>query len=101
MRLHHSGYLYTMALNIKDPATERLAAELAELTQDTKTGAIRSALEDRLARVLAARAAADRRQRLQHFLVDEVWPQIPVEIRGHALTKQQREEILGIGAEGV
>ncbi|WP_026876053.1 type II toxin-antitoxin system VapB family antitoxin [Jiangella gansuensis] len=90
-----------MALNIKDPTTERLAAELAALTQDTKTGAIRSALEDRLARVLAARVAADRRQRLQRFLVDEVWPQIPVEIRGHAPTKQQREEILGIGAEGV
>ena len=90
-----------MALNIKDPTAERLAAELAALTNDTKTGAIRSALEERLARVLAARAAAGRRERLQRFLVDEVWPQIPVEVRGQAPTKAEREEILGIGAEGV
>ncbi|TDE08597.1 type II toxin-antitoxin system VapB family antitoxin [Jiangella asiatica] len=89
-----------MALNIKDPMTERLAAELAELTQDTKTGAIRSALEERLERVVAAQAAAGRRQRLERFLVDEVWPQVPVEFRGHAPSKDEREEILGIGAEG-
>lgn len=62
---------------------------------------IRSALEERLARVVAARASADRRERLQRFLVDEVWPQVSVELRGHALGKAEREEILGIGAEGV
>ncbi|MBB5789025.1 type II toxin-antitoxin system VapB family antitoxin [Jiangella mangrovi] len=90
-----------MALNIKDPTTERLAAELAALTNDTKTGAVRSALEERLERVLASRAAAGRRERLQRFLVDEVWPQVSVEVRGHPLTKAEREEILGIGAEGV
>ena len=33
-----------MALNIKDPETERLAAEVAALTGQTKTGAIRYAL---------------------------------------------------------
>ena len=33
-----------MALNIKDPETERLAAEVAALTGTTKTGAVRYAL---------------------------------------------------------
>lgn len=33
-----------MALNIKDPETERLAAEVAAITGQTKTGAVRYAL---------------------------------------------------------
>lgn len=90
-----------MALNIKDPTTERLAAELAVLTDDTKTGAIRSALEERLRRVSAESEYARRRDRLRRFLVDEAWPQVPVEIRGQQLTKEEREKILGIGPEGV
>ena len=36
-----------MALNIKDPETERLAAEVAALTGTTKTGAVRYALRHR------------------------------------------------------
>ncbi|MGV9366949.1 type II toxin-antitoxin system VapB family antitoxin [Amycolatopsis sp. NPDC003731] len=42
-------------MNIKDPETERLAAEVAELTGDTKAGAVRAALGE-----LKARLAADR-----------------------------------------
>jgi hypothetical protein len=38
-----------MALNIKDPETERLAAELATWLSTTKTGAIRDAHRTRLA----------------------------------------------------
>ena len=39
-----------MSLNIKNEETCRLAAELAELTGETKTGAITAALRERLAR---------------------------------------------------
>ena len=39
-----------MSLNIKNEETCRLAAELAELTGETKTGAITLALRERLAR---------------------------------------------------
>lgn len=94
-------YLYTMALNIKDPTTERLAAELAAITNDTKTGVIRNALEEQLDRLSAAAERDGRRDRLRRFLVDEAWPQVPVEVRGQKLTKKEREEILGIGPEGV
>ena len=39
-----------MSLNIKNEETCRLAAELAELTGETKTGAITVALRERLGR---------------------------------------------------
>lgn len=43
-----------MSLNIRNPEAERLAAELAELTGETKTEAVRKALEDRLAKLRRA-----------------------------------------------
>lgn len=94
-------YHYTMALNIKDPATERLAAEVAELTSDTKTGAIRSALEEQLRRLNDQAAQRAHSERVCRFFVDEAWPQIPADVLGTTITKEQREEILGYGAEGV
>lgn len=90
-----------MALNIKDPTTERLATQLAEMTCDTKTGAIRTALEERLHRLAEQAGRRSRADRLHRFLIDEVWPQIPVEVRSTTTTKEQREEILDIGADGV
>jgi antitoxin VapB len=46
-----------MALNIKDPETDRLARELAELSGLPITTAVREALEERLA-ILRARSRA-------------------------------------------
>ncbi|HEX6154361.1 MAG TPA: type II toxin-antitoxin system VapB family antitoxin [Solirubrobacterales bacterium] len=40
-----------MAWNIEDPETEKLAAEVAELTGKTKTGAVREALQEKKRRV--------------------------------------------------
>ncbi len=39
-----------MPLNIKDPETDRLARQLAGLTDETITEAVRTALRDRLER---------------------------------------------------
>ena len=44
-----------MALNIKDPATDRLARRVAELTGESITDATRTALEERLQRLLRTR----------------------------------------------
>ena len=44
-----------MALNIRNPEAEALAAELARLTGETKTEAVTKAVRDRLARVKRAR----------------------------------------------
>lgn len=53
-----------MALNIRNPETERLAEELAKLTGETKTAAVTRALQDRLTRL--------RRERSQLSLADEL-----------------------------
>jgi antitoxin VapB len=46
-----------MALSIRDPETDRMARELAKLTGVTMTEAIRTALQERLARERARRHA--------------------------------------------
>ena len=53
-----------MALNIRNPETERLANALAKLTGETKTQAITQALRDRLERI--------RRQQSERRLADEL-----------------------------
>jgi hypothetical protein len=40
-----------MALNIKDTEAGKLAAEIAEMTGDTKTGAVREALREKKRRL--------------------------------------------------
>ena len=88
-----------MALNIKDPETERLATELAALTGETKTRAVRVALEERTQRLGRRESAGERMLRV---LEEEIWPRIPAELRGRPpLTKPEREAILGYGPDGV
>jgi antitoxin VapB len=89
-----------MALNIKDPETERLAAELAAMTGESKTGAIRRALQERRERLAFQLAPRERRQELLQFLETEVWPVIPPELLGKRLTRLEEEEILGYGPTG-
>jgi antitoxin VapB len=89
-----------VALNIKDPETERLAAEVAQLAGESKTAAVRTALRERRQRLRRRETAQDRRARLQRVLEDEIWPLIPPDVLGVPITKAQREEILGYGPEG-
>lgn len=49
-----------MALSIKDPEADRLVRELAAETGESITEAARKAFEERLRRVRARRAAAER-----------------------------------------
>jgi antitoxin VapB len=44
-----------MALNLRNPEVEKLAAELSRLTGETKTEAVTKAVRDRLERVKRAR----------------------------------------------
>ncbi|WP_370936267.1 type II toxin-antitoxin system VapB family antitoxin [Amycolatopsis sp. cg13] len=91
-----------MAMNIKDPETERLAAEVAELTGTTKTGAVREALRAfREDLVRKTETPEERLARLHRFLEEEVWSQLPADQLGVPITKEEQEEILGFGPEGV
>jgi antitoxin VapB len=90
-----------MALNIKNERVERLAAEVARITGETKTEAIGRALEDRKNRLASkASPSRDRTSKIMDYLEREVWPNIPADVLGKKITKREREEILGIGPDG-
>jgi antitoxin VapB len=89
-----------MALNIKNPETERLAAEVAELTGESKTQAVTVALRERRERLRKEETLEERSRRSRRFFEEEIWPQIPLDVRGKSITKAEREEILGYGPEG-
>jgi antitoxin VapB len=89
-----------VALNIKDPETERLAAEVAAMTGESKTGAVRQALRERKERLVLTRGGKSRYQRLVESLEENVWSKLPPDVRGVPVTKEEREEILGYGPEG-
>lgn len=89
-----------MALNIKNITVERLAGEVAQLTGETKTEAIRKALEDRKRRLVAA-PAGDRRAAVLAFLKKRVWTGIPKEEKGRVLSRAEEDAILGYGPDGV
>ena len=89
-----------MALNIKNVEVERLAAEVARLTGESKTEAIRRALDERRHR-LAGRSPGHRRERVLRFLEKKVWPTLPRGQRGRRLTAAEEDDILGYGSSGV
>lgn len=92
-----------MALNIKDKETEALVAEIAALTGETKTGAVRQAARERLERLrLQAGKPNPRRdaESMRRFF-EELRADIPEELLGKPITKAEREEILGYGPDGV
>lgn len=90
-----------MALNIKNPEVERLAAEVSELTGESKTETVRVALAARKERLAHELAPRGRGASFLTYLEEEVWPRIPQSELGRHLTKTEREEILGYGPEGV
>ncbi len=90
-----------MGLNIKDPEAERLAAEVAKMTGDTKTGAIRSALADRKERLSYRVGRRDKRNELLRVLEEEIWSAVPRSVLGTRISKKEQERILGYGPEGV
>jgi antitoxin VapB len=95
------SYDYTMALNIKDPETEQLAADVASLAGESKTAAIRQALRERRQRLLLARDGRRRGDRMVDVLEARLWPKLPAGVRSAPVTRAQREAILGYGPEGV
>jgi antitoxin VapB len=84
-----------VALSIRDPKTDRLARELARLTGETMTQAIRTALEERLGR------ERKQRERQAEALADELMAigrrcaALPV------LDDRTEAEILGYDEHGV
>ena len=90
-----------MAVNIKNQDVENLLNEVVNLTGETKTEAIRKALEERRKRLSLRFAKPDKGQRLLALLEEEIWPQIPADQLGKRLSKEEEEALLGFGESGI
>lgn len=82
-----------MALNIKDPDTDRLARELAEMTGESITVAVGNALKDRFER-LSGRVPSQERAKAMFQIAEEAGA-LPV------LDSRSEDEILGYGEDGL
>jgi antitoxin VapB len=89
-----------MALNIKNAEVESLAAEVAKLAHESKTEAIRVALQERAFRLKSYRGKLSREQRIAAAL-GHFREQFPKGDFGRRLTKEEEERILGFGPAGV
>jgi antitoxin VapB len=90
-----------MPLNIKNSEVERLVDEVAKIAGESKTEAVRKALEERRERLAFELPRRDRRAEVMRYLEREVWPKVPSELLGRGLSKEEQEEVLGYGPEGV
>ena len=89
-----------MALNLKNEEVERLAAEVAALTKETKTEAIRRALLERKARLTSSPSHQKRSQRAASVLA-AFRADLPPELLGKRLSRREEDELLGFGPGGV
>lgn len=90
-----------VALNIKNPEVEHLVDEVARMAGQTKTEALRQALMEQRRRLAYRVGTTDKEARVLRFLEREVWPHLPEDQRGRRLTREEEDEILGYGPEGV
>jgi antitoxin VapB len=90
-----------MPLNIKNAEVERLVLEVARMTGESKTEAVRKALLDRRRRLAFRQGRRDRREEVLRFLEREVWSRIPPEQLGRPPDREEIDRILGFGPEGV
>ena len=66
-----------------------------------KTEAIRRALAERRQRLAYRISPGDREAHALRFLEREVWPRVPADQLGRSLTRDEEDQILGYGPEGV
>jgi antitoxin VapB len=93
-----------MALSIENQETEKLAAEIAELTGESEEETVQQALRERGERLglptrQGRRGRPRTREEMLHFLETEIWPLLPNR-GGPPITKEEKEEILGYGPNG-
>jgi antitoxin VapB len=90
-----------MALSIKSPEVERLVEALAAMTGESKTEAVRRAVEERRDRLSLQHSQRERGSGFLRYLAEEVWPKAPPGHLGRRLGREEEDEILGYGPEGV
>ena len=78
---------------------EQLASEVAEMAGESKTEAVRRALLERRARLLARAGEPSSRKNLRDYLEQNVWPLVPPAELGRVMSREEDDHILGYGAE--
>ena len=89
-----------MGLNTKNSEVERLASEVATLAHESKTEAIKKALLERRARLVARSGRCVAPPSLREYMEQNVWPFVPQSELGRRLTREEEDDILGYGPEG-
>lgn len=82
-----------MALNIKDPETDRLARKLADLTGESITAAVSQSVKERLERLEGAASSDSLLDELAR--ISERCARLPL------LDNRSDDEILGYGPDGI
>jgi antitoxin VapB len=90
-----------VALTIKNAEVERLAAEVARLTGETKTQAIRVALEERRSRLGTGIDPRAREAELVRWLETEVWSKVPLDLQGQPHDSARDDAIIGYDEDGL
>lgn len=78
-----------------------LIRDIAELTGESAEEVVLQALEERLARLSGPSSKAERKQHLRNVLETSVWRCAPRGDLGRTRTREEQDEILGYGPEGV
>ena len=89
-----------MALNLKNPEVDALATEVAVLAKESKTEAVRQALLERKARLIAVYVPQKRSERAASIL-REFRATLSDAVRGKRLSREEEDDILGFGPGGV
>jgi len=89
-----------MALTIKNSEVERLAEEVARLSGQNKTQAVRQALQEMRDRLSLRVSDASRASQRRRFLEREIWGDIPDELLDKPHDQALEDEILGYGPDG-
>ena len=89
-----------MALNLKNPEVERLATEIARITGESKTEAVRRALEERRRRLAYRAEPGTPARHGLRYLAEDVWPLVPPEEVGRRLARDEEDALLGYGDAG-
>ena len=85
------------------PETEQLAKEVAEMTGESADEVIRKALEERK-QALAPPAGPEPAGTVEDWirlLEERIWPKGKPEFLGRSMSKEEMDEIVGYGPEGV
>ena len=89
-----------MPLNIKNFEVEELVDDVARITGETKTEAVRKALEERRSRLSLRVIVTDPAVRFHKFLEEEVWLLVPPSEKGRVMSREEVDHLLGFGEDG-